>query len=284
MNGAWRLRNRRRQRPCRSALPTGTAGAVTLDVTGSIVAPGVNSTAVFAQSDGPDGVGRHQCDQQWRHPRRQRHRSRRAAVGGADNLVSISGTLSAVSGLAMESGTGNDRLENTGIVVGNAHPRRRHQQRLQCRGRDLHDDRHARSPGGCGQQRDCSPTTGNLLLGRSAPRYPIDLAAGETWIGERACRAAIDPGVRPLSRHRTSSARSRSTDPSSRLDRLRRLRHRLRALCVRPRQCDRRCDGRRHRRHHADLARKCRSGAAVRDRRRRHRQRARSAGHDRARL
>ena len=125
-------------------------------------------------------------------------------VGGADNLVAISGTLSAVSGLAMESGTGNDRLENTGIVVGNVILGSGTNSVFNAEGAtfmtidtlDLQD-----GPGSSGT----FTNEGDLLLGRSAPRYPIDLAAGATWdsadVGLSA--AAIDPGVRPLSRHRT---------------------------------------------------------------------------------
>ena len=40
---------------------------------------------------------------------------------------------------------------------------------------------------------------GDFLLGRSAPRYPIDLAAGDTF----EAPSSGDPEVRSLSRHAT---------------------------------------------------------------------------------
>ena len=191
----------------------GTAGPVTIDVTGSIVAPGVNSTAVFAQSDGPRRR-RHYCHRQRRPSRRRRKRRRRAPVGGADNLVTINGTLSAVSGLAMESGTGNDQLANNGIAVGNLILGGGANSVVNAEGAtfvtidtlDLRDG--AGSTG-------IFTNAGDLLLGRSAPHYPIDLAAGATWVnrlsaGRPSIRGSTSISARP------SSVRSRSTATSSR--------------------------------------------------------------------
>jgi hypothetical protein len=172
----------------------GTAGAVTLDITGSIVAPGVNSTAVFAQSDGPDGAG----DITITASGDIRGGSGTGAgvrlAGGADNLVTINGTLSAVSGLAMESGSGNDQLANTGVVVGNLILGGGANSVFNAEGStfvtidtlDLRD--------GAGSTGTFT-NAGDLLLGRSAPRYPIDLLAGETWDASSlgAPALAIDP-------------------------------------------------------------------------------------------
>ena len=102
---------------------------------------------------------------------------------------SISGTLSAVSGLAMESGTGNDRLENTGIVVGNLILGGGINSVFNAEGATFMTIDTLDLQEGAGSSGTFT-NEGDLLLGRSAPRYPIDLLAGDDmgFDGRQACR------------------------------------------------------------------------------------------------
>jgi hypothetical protein len=99
-------------------------------------------------------------------------------AGGADNLIDTSGTLSAVSGLAIKATDGNDRVENRGVIVGNA---------LLGEGTNLiHNNKGAtyftidkldlRDGSGSG----AFVNDGNVELGLRASRYPIDLLSGAT--------------------------------------------------------------------------------------------------------
>ena len=173
---------------------TGTGGPITLDVSGSIVAPGVNSVAVFAQSDGPDGGGNVTLTTDGDIRGGSGTGVGVRIIGGADNLFSTSGTLSAVSGVAMEAGTGNDRLENYGTVVGNVFLGSGNNSVFNAEGATFMtiDTVDLDGLGG-----GTFTNSGDLLLGRSAPRYPIDLLAGETWDSAADSSAltaqAIDP-------------------------------------------------------------------------------------------
>ncbi len=97
----------------------GDGGAITLDINGAVFAPGQDSTAVFAQSRratgagdiialiqglvrGGDGLG--------------------AGVmfdGGANNQLTAFGSVSSISGLAINTTSGDDTVSNFGLVVGN---------------------------------------------------------------------------------------------------------------------------------------------------------------------
>src|SRR5690606_37768907 len=99
--------------------------------------------------------------------------------GGADNLIDNGGTLSAVSGLAILTTSGNDTVENRGVIVGNAFLGAgsnivRNQQGVSYFTLDTLDLRDGAGSGAFGND-------GTLELGRRAPRYPVDLLSGETF-------------------------------------------------------------------------------------------------------
>ncbi|XBQ17128.1 MAG: hypothetical protein ABL308_04435 [Oceanicaulis sp.] len=97
----------------------GTGGAIEIEVAGDIFAATENAYAVFAQSLGADGAG----DILARLDGMVRGGSGFGAGmildGGAANHVQLFGSLSAVSGLALDASTGDDFIENNGLFVGN---------------------------------------------------------------------------------------------------------------------------------------------------------------------
>jgi hypothetical protein len=98
----------------------GVGGAVTLDVDGSIIAYGVDSIAVLAQSLGSLGGGEITLISTGDIRGGSGSGIGVSFDGGADNLIDTSGTLSAVSGLAIKTTYGNDTVENRGVIDGNA--------------------------------------------------------------------------------------------------------------------------------------------------------------------
>jgi len=103
-----------------SAGGSGYGGGIEFAVNGDILATGLNSTAIFAQSEGGSGGG-----------------NITGAIsgyvrggggsgvglwleGGSDNTITIgaNGVLSALSGNAIRAGDGNDAIINNGVVVG----------------------------------------------------------------------------------------------------------------------------------------------------------------------
>jgi hypothetical protein len=97
----------------------GTAGTVTIEHSGNVIAPDLNAIAVILQSDGTDGDDDLAISLD--------SDIRGGSVfgvgvffeGGASNLLETSGTLSAVSGQAINMTTGDDVVLNSGLVVGN---------------------------------------------------------------------------------------------------------------------------------------------------------------------
>jgi hypothetical protein len=158
----------------------GRGGLIDLTVSGQIFAAGLNSTAVLAQSVGQSGGG----DITLTANGAIRGGSGTGAgvrfAGGATNQITSSGSISAVSGLAIDTGTGNDRVDNSGWVVGNV---------------DLGSGTNVFNNGTTGtfvafntiDLRDGAGSTGtfnnagDFLMGLSASRVPIDLAAGATF-------------------------------------------------------------------------------------------------------
>jgi hypothetical protein len=102
-----------------SAGGAGSGGAIGVDVAGAIFAVTQDANAVFLQSLGRDGGG----DILVRLGELVRGGSGFGAGmvldGGASNRVQIFGSLSAVSGLALDATTGDDFIENNGLFVGN---------------------------------------------------------------------------------------------------------------------------------------------------------------------
>ena len=97
----------------------GHGGAINLDVSGDIYAAEAGSTGVLAQSLGRDGAG----DITAIFDGQVRGGSGTGMGvmfdGGLNNRLVTSGSVSAVSGLAINATTGNDTVSNTGLVIGN---------------------------------------------------------------------------------------------------------------------------------------------------------------------
>jgi hypothetical protein len=158
----------------------GRGGLIDLNVSGQIFAAGLDSTAVLAQSVGQAGGG----DITLTSNGAIRGGSGAGAgvrfAGGAANRIITSGSISAVSGLAIDTGTGNDRVDNSGWVVGNV---------------DLGSGVNVFNNTATGtfvafntiDLRDGAGSTGtfnnagDFLMGLSAPRTPIDLANGAVF-------------------------------------------------------------------------------------------------------
>lgn len=157
----------------------GKGGAVTLDVDGSIIAYGVDSTAVLAQSLGSLGGGNITLLSSGDIRGGSGNGIGVSFDGGANNLIDSDGTLSAVSGLAIKTTTGNDRVENRGLMVGNVF--------LGQGANLLHNNLGAtfvtidtldlRDGSGTG----AFVNDGAVELGLRAPRYPIDLLNDATF-------------------------------------------------------------------------------------------------------
>ncbi|WP_292052240.1 MULTISPECIES: autotransporter outer membrane beta-barrel domain-containing protein, partial [unclassified Brevundimonas] len=97
----------------------GAGGDIDLTFNGIVYATGTNSTAVFAQSQGRDGAGQINLDLTDAVRGGSGTGVGVSLMGGADNLVTIRNSLSAVSGLAIRATSGDDRVVNNGFVAGN---------------------------------------------------------------------------------------------------------------------------------------------------------------------
>jgi len=157
----------------------GAGGAITLDVDGGVVAYGIDSTAVLAQSLGTEGGGNIRLLSTGDIRGGGGTGMAINFEGGAENLIDTDGTVSAVSGLAIKTTTGNDTVENRGAIVGNV---------FLGEGTNLlHNNAGAafvtistidlRDGAGTGT----FVNDGTIEMGLRAPRYPIDLDAGDTF-------------------------------------------------------------------------------------------------------
>ena len=158
----------------------GRGGSIDLSVSGQILAAGQDSTAVLAQSLGQSGGGAITLTADGAIRGGSGSGAGVRFDGGASNRIVTSGSISAVSGLAIDATTGDDGVENTGWVVGNV---------------DLGSGLNAFDNGATGvfvafntiDLRDGAGSAGaftnagDFLMGLSASRVPIDLAAGETF-------------------------------------------------------------------------------------------------------
>jgi len=102
-----------------SAGGAGRGGAVNLTVSGDILASADGSTGLFAQSLGRDGAGN--ITATFTGTVRGGSGTGIGVMfdGGLNNRLVTSGSVSAVSGLAINATGGNDTVVNTGLVVGN---------------------------------------------------------------------------------------------------------------------------------------------------------------------
>ncbi|WP_235075861.1 autotransporter outer membrane beta-barrel domain-containing protein [Asticcacaulis sp. AC460] len=179
-----------------SAGGDGKGGAITLNLSGGTFATGTGGTAVLAQSLGKSGAGNISIVSGGT------VRGYAAGIrvdGGATNTVTTSGSVSAVSGVTISAGSGNDRVINTGLVVGNidlgsgsnAFENRAGSTFVAFSTIDLRDPAISSSalaiqsalptaaiipaPGGT------FANDGDFLMGLSASPRPIDLAKGATF-------------------------------------------------------------------------------------------------------
>ena len=158
----------------------GRGGAIDLDVRGSIIAYGLDSTAVTAQSLGSLGGGNILVGAELDVRGGSGTGVGIALDGGANNIVTVQGSLSAVSGRAMTGTFGNDRLENRGVTVGNIFLGGGNNVVHNAAGAtfltidtlDLRD--------GVGST-GLFDNDGTLLLGLAASPVPIDLLGGATF-------------------------------------------------------------------------------------------------------
>lgn len=97
----------------------GAGGSILIDIDGNIWSTGSNASGVYAQSLGSLGGG--DIIARLTGAVRGGEGAGRGLFfdGGANNTVTSSGSLSAVSGLAIEATTGDDTIINQGLVVGN---------------------------------------------------------------------------------------------------------------------------------------------------------------------
>jgi hypothetical protein len=159
----------------------GRGGAIDLGIAGDIFAGGLNSTAILAQSLGADGAG----DVSIAVDALVRGGSGSGAGvvidGGATNTITTSGSISAVSGLAINTGSGDDRVVNTGLVVGNvdlggganAFQNQAGSTFVAFSTIDLRDG----APGAPA----LFTNAGDFLMGLDASAMPVDLAAGDVF-------------------------------------------------------------------------------------------------------
>ncbi|MBW8880367.1 MAG: autotransporter outer membrane beta-barrel domain-containing protein, partial [Asticcacaulis sp.] len=171
---------------------TGQGGAITLTLDGGVFASGTGATAIFAQSLGSLGGGNIALTTDGL------VRGNAAGIvfnGGAANTITANGSVSAVSGLAINTGSGDDKVINTGLVVGNidlgsganAFNNQAGATFVAISTIDLSDpsggnnSKLAPNAVGLPTVNGTFSNDGDFLMGLSAPRIPIDLAKGATF-------------------------------------------------------------------------------------------------------
>ena len=155
----------------------GLGGAIDLAFNAGVYAPGAGSVAVKVQSLGSLGGGNINI------AAAGHVRGNAAAIemeGGANNLLTSTGSLSAVSARAITATSGNDTVRNTGLIVGNVDLGSGTNTVLNEAGGtfvaisklDLRDGLTPNS---------VFINKGEFLMGLEASRLPIDLAKGATF-------------------------------------------------------------------------------------------------------
>ena len=168
---------------------TGQGGAITLDIDGDVDATGLNSTAILAQSLGSTGGGAITVTLAGNVRGGSGSGSGVQLAGGADNLVTSGGTLSAVSRLAMVGTAGNDTLINNGSLFGNVLLGGGNNRLINSAGATFMIGETVQlrtDPAAVGLLRN----DGLLMMGLSAPLLPVDLLAGEALPNEDAAAPA----------------------------------------------------------------------------------------------
>ncbi|MFM5924510.1 MAG: hypothetical protein ACKOPG_10025 [Novosphingobium sp.] len=159
---------------------SGSGGTIDLTVNGSVFAPGANSSAILAQSLGSLGAGNITVSATGDVRGGSGTGVGIALDGGATNVVTIGSSLSAVSGMAMTGTTGNDRLENHGLVVGNVILGSGNNVVHNALGASFLTINTLDLRSGAGSTGLFS-NDGTLLMGLAADRVPIDLLNGQTF-------------------------------------------------------------------------------------------------------
>jgi hypothetical protein len=98
---------------------TGVGGSINLTLAGQVFAAEAGSTAIFAQSRGASGGGNVTITGTGLIRGGSGTGAGVRIDGGANNTITSSGSISAVSGLAIDTGAGNDEVNNDGLVIGN---------------------------------------------------------------------------------------------------------------------------------------------------------------------
>ncbi|MCX7058242.1 MAG: hypothetical protein NTZ79_13980, partial [Proteobacteria bacterium] len=154
----------------------GTGGAIDLSIDGQVLALQADSTAIFAQSAGSLGGGDITV-----HVDNTIRGGSGSGVGirldgGADNTLFIASTASvtAVSGVAIAGGIGNDVVNNLGTVIGNLDLGAGHNTFNNLPGATFVAFNRIGAVGGTTD----FVNDGEFHMGLDAPSFPLDLAKG----------------------------------------------------------------------------------------------------------
>ncbi|HEY3814257.1 MAG TPA: autotransporter outer membrane beta-barrel domain-containing protein [Caulobacteraceae bacterium] len=159
----------------------GQGGSIELTIDGKVMALENNSTGIFAESTGSLGGGDITIDAEDAIRGGSGTGMGIYVDGGADNLITTTTSLSAVSGVAITTTFGNDTVDNTGTVVGdiflgggvNAFNNELGSTFIAFHTIALQDA----SAGSTGT----FTNSGEFQMGLSAPLVPIDLLNGATF-------------------------------------------------------------------------------------------------------
>jgi hypothetical protein len=193
-----------------SAGGVGRGGAITLQLSDAILAVGKDATAIFAQSLGQDGAGDIRITVDGAARGGSGSGVGLKIDGGAKNLVTNSGLISALSSKAIDATSGDDEVRNSGVVIGdidlgagtNSFANNTGATFVAHGTIDLRDStglhglsaRAVSAPAAAGSTATFT-NSGDFQMGLIAPRTPIDLAKGEVFANFDALG---DPATNPL--------------------------------------------------------------------------------------
>lgn len=169
----------------------GSGGVIDLTIDGQVFAPGEGSTAIAAQSLGSLGGGNITIDALGAVRGGAGSGVGVLIDGGADNLFTSRTSLSAVSGLAVLGTTGNDRVVNNGLAVGNFRLGAGNNALVNSLGATLVTIDTIDLREGAGSTGTFT-NAGDLLLGLSAGSTPVDLLNGEPFPAHQSADPATD--------------------------------------------------------------------------------------------
>ncbi|VXA90198.1 autotransporter outer membrane beta-barrel domain-containing protein [Brevundimonas sp. G8] len=172
----------------------GRGGAIDLALSGAVMAIGDDGVAVFAQSLGSQGGSAMNLAINGLVRGGAGTGAGVRFEGGAANTITTSGSLSAVSGLAIEAGAGDDTVRNSGVVIGDINlGAGQNVFRNLTNGTfiafDTIDLRDSTSANGLFEN------AGHFRMGLSASLLPLDLAKGDAFSDQDGDR---DPALNLL--------------------------------------------------------------------------------------